>query len=286
MPEGPSIVILREEAAKFEGQTVLSATTTSQALDLNRIVKQKVVALRSWGKHFLIELPRISIRVHFLLFGSYLIDAEKPREPKLGLTFRNGRLNLYAGSVQFIEADLNTVYDWSADVMAPQWDAASARKKLRALPSLLACDAILDQTIFAGAGNIIKNEVLFRTRIHPASTMGALPAAKLRQLTQDVRDYSFEFLRWKKAGVLKRNWLAHTKRICPRCNVPLLEQELGRTRRRSFFCNRCQIKSGRGSGSTSKKTHKASLAKKTPKRKRTVRTTTSSRKVSKRTKQA
>ena len=286
MPEGPSIVILKEEAAKFEGQTILSATSTSQALDLNRIVNQKVVALRSWGKHFLIELPRISIRVHFLLFGSYLIDAEKPREPKLGLTFRNGRLNLYAGSVHFIESDLNTVYDWSADVMAPQWDAARARKKLRALPSLLACDAILDQSIFAGAGNIIKNEVLFRTRIHPASTMGALPGAKLRQLTQDVRDYSFEFLRWKKAGVLKRHWLAHTKRICPRCGVPLLEQELGRTRRRSFFCNRCQIKYGRGSGSTNKKTRNVSRAKGTAKIKRMVRTTTSSKKVSKRTKQA
>lgn len=241
MPEGPSIVILREEAAKFEGQKILGATTTSK-IDLGRIVNQRVIALRSWGKHFLIELPTVSIRVHFLLFGSYLIDAQKPRPPKLGLQFRNGELNLYAGSVQLIEGDLDAAYDWDADVMSPRWDAPRARKKLRERGELLACDAILDQSIFSGAGNIIKNEVLFRTRIHPASTIGALPSPKLAQLTKDVRDYSFEFLRWKKAGVLKRHWLAHTKKICPRCNVPLLEQELGRSRRRSFFCKHCQIK--------------------------------------------
>ncbi len=131
--------------------------------------------------------------------------------------------------------------------MSTHWDAARARKKLRAMPSLLACVAILDQSIFSGAGNIIKNEVLFRTRIHPASTIGALPAAKLRELTKDVRDYSFQFLEWKKAGVLKRNWLAHAKRTCPRCNIPFVEQELGQTQRRSFFCKRCQIKYGSAS---------------------------------------
>lgn len=247
MPEGPSIVILKEEVAKFLGQTIVAATTTDKAVILNRIIGEKVVAFRSWGKHFLIELPQISIRIHFLLFGSYLIDAEKPRPPKLGLTFRNGELNLYAGSVRLIESSLDEVYDWSADVMSPQWNAAAARKKLRSLPKLLACDAILDQSIFSGAGNIIKNEVLFRTRIHPGSTIGALPAAKLRALTTDVRDYSFQFLEWKKAGVLKRNWLAHAKRTCPRCDIPLIEKEIGQTRRRSFFCTRCQIKYGRAS---------------------------------------
>lgn len=263
MPEGPSIVILKEEVAKFEGQTIVAATTTSDSIDLNRLIGQKVVAFRSWGKHFLIELPQVSIRIHFLLFGSYLIDAEKPRVPKLGLTFGNGELNLYAGSVKLIDSNLDAIYDWSADVMSPHWDAAAARKKLRATPSLLACDAILDQEIFAGAGNIIKNEVLFRTRIHPASTIGALPAAKLRELTKDVRNYSFQFLEWKKAGVLKRNWLAHAKRICPRCDVPLVQQELGRTQRRSFFCKRCQTKYGRASsrsGVARKKKSKAAQA--------------------------
>ena len=107
---------------------------------------------------------------------------------------------------------------------------------------MLACDALLDQQVFSGAGNIIKNEVLFRIRVHPLSRIGALPAAKLRQLVDEARRYSFEFLEWKKANVLKRHWLAHTKTICARCNRPLREKMLGNTRRLSFYCNRCQIK--------------------------------------------
>ena len=62
------------------------------------------------------------------------------------------------------------------------WDAAAAAWKLRAHPDMLVCDALLVQSIFAGVGNIIKNEVLFRIRLHPLSTIGALPARKLREL--------------------------------------------------------------------------------------------------------
>ncbi len=241
MPEGPSIVILREQAAKFERKRILTASSAT-GIDPVQLIGQRVVALRSWGKHFLIQLPRSSIRVHFLLFGSYLIDDAKPGPAKLSLRFSNGEINFYACSVRLIEQDLDTLYDWSADVMSDQWDPAKARKKLRAAPQMLACDALLDQQVFSGAGNIIKNEVLFRIRVHPLSRIGALPAAKLRQLVDEARRYSFQFLEWKKANVLKRHWLAHTKTTCPRCNRPLVEKELGKTGRRSFYCNRCQIK--------------------------------------------
>jgi len=57
-----------------------------------------------------------------------------------------------------------------------QTHSTSPRRRLRARPDLLACDALLDQDIFSGVGNIIKNEVLHRIRVHPESTVGALPA--------------------------------------------------------------------------------------------------------------
>jgi len=119
-----------------------------------------------------------------------------------------------------------------------------ARKKLRAAPDTLACDALLDQDIFAGVGNIIKNEVLFRIRVHPLSTMGALPPAKLRALVQEARQYSFDFLEWKKAFTLKQHWLAHNQKTCPRCHIPFNKANLGRTNRRSFWCERCQKRYG------------------------------------------
>jgi endonuclease-8 len=112
------------------------------------------------------------------------------------------------------------------------------------MPDALVCDALLDQNVFAGVGNIIKNEVLFRIRLHPLSTVGALPARKLAQLVDEARRYSFDFLGWKKAFVLRKHWLAHTKRTCPRCAIPLVKAHLGTTHRRSFFCERCQKRYG------------------------------------------
>ena len=58
--------------------------------------------------------------------------------------------------------------------------ARRAPEAARRCRETLVCDALLDQNVFAGVGNIIKNEVLFRIRVHPLSTVGALPAAKLR----------------------------------------------------------------------------------------------------------
>jgi endonuclease VIII len=241
MPEGPSIVILKEEASGFAGKKILRAEGNT-TIDKARLVGQRVVALRSWGKHFLVELPRFSLRVHFMLWGSYRINERKDSAARLGLGFANGELNFYSCSVRFIEEPLDEVYDWRSDVMSDTWDAALARKRLRARPDMLACDALLDQDILAGVGNIIKNEVLFRIRVHPLSTIGALPAAKLRDLVREARQYSFDFYEWKKAYVLRKHWLAHTKRICPRCDVPFVKAHLGKTQRRSFFCERCQVR--------------------------------------------
>lgn len=241
MPEGPSIVILREEAARFAGKTIARAEGNSKAVDMASLAGARVAQVRSFGKQFLIGLPHTALRIHFLLFGSYRIDERKDSPPRLSLQFTDGsELNFYACSVRQIDADLDAAYDWSADVMSPTWDPAKARKKLRAAPAMLACDALLDQDIFAGVGNIIKNEVLFRIRLHPLSTVGALPAPKLRQLVEQARQYSFDFLEWKKQFVLKKHWLAHTKATCPRCALPFSKGHLGQSRRRTFYCERCQ----------------------------------------------
>ncbi len=241
MPEGPSIVILREQVAPFAGKKVQRVEGNSK-LDLQRMRGLRVVAFRSWGKHFLICFPRFAMRVHFMLFGSYRINERREAAPRMSLAFTRGELNLYACSLKYVEGDLDQTYDWEADVMADAWNPRAARRKLKLQPTLLACDALLDQTIFAGVGNIIKNEVLFRIRVHPESRIGALPPRKLGELIKQARDYSFDFYRWKKEFVLRKHWLAHAKKNCPRCEIPLVfRQHLGQRQRRSFFCKRCQL---------------------------------------------
>jgi endonuclease-8 len=243
MPEGPSIVILREEAAKFEGRTIRRAEG-SAPIDMARLRGLRVRAVRSFGKQFLIGLPDCTLRIHLLLFGRYLIDTHRTTEPRLGLRFDRGELNFYACSARLLEGELDTLCDWRIDVMSEAWDPALALRTLRARPGTLACDALLDQAVFAGVGNIIKNEVLYRIGVHPLSTVGALPPAKLRQLVAQARQYSFEFLAWKRAGTLRAHWLVHQQALCPRHRIPLHVAELGRSRRRAFFCERCQRRYG------------------------------------------
>nr|WP_245218627.1 DNA-formamidopyrimidine glycosylase family protein [Stutzerimonas chloritidismutans] len=237
MPEGPSIVILREEVAAFAGRTIERAEGSAK-IDMSRLAGQVVRSFHSWGKHFLIQLDDVSVRIHLLLFGSYRINERKDAVARLSLGFANGELNFYACSVQLIEGPLDATYDWSMDLMSDAWSPRATLKRLRERPRLLACDALLDQTLFAGSGNIIKNEVLYRVRVHPLSLIGALPAAKLRELVREARTYSFEFLQWKRAGVLKAHWLAHGKTTCVRCRIPLVRvKELGRSQRRYFFAS-------------------------------------------------
>jgi endonuclease-8 len=144
MPEGPSLVILRELAQSFAGQRILKAEGNSK-IDKSRLVGQRVIALRTWGKHFLIELRGFSIRIHFLMWGSYCINSRKDREPRLSLAFTRGReLNFYSCAVRYIDRSLDEEYDWRADVLSDVWDPAAARRKLRAMPDILVCDALLD----------------------------------------------------------------------------------------------------------------------------------------------
>ncbi|MDB5010585.1 MAG: Formamidopyrimidine-DNA glycosylase catalytic domain protein [Mucilaginibacter sp.] len=240
MPEGPSIVILKEAVQQFKGKKIIAASGNSKKLDIDILTGQVITDFKSWGKHFLICLPNFAIRVHFMLFGSYRINEYSDKPARLHLQFDNGELNFYACSVMLIKQPLNEVYDWSADIMNPEFDHEKAVAKLKSNPDMLACDAILDQHIFSGAGNIFKNEVLFRIRIHPESLVGKLPDQKLHELVTETVNYAFDFLKWKKEFTLKKHWLAHTKTICPRDQVRIHKAILGKTRRRTFFCDICQ----------------------------------------------
>lgn len=241
MPEGPSIVILKELVLPFKGKKVITVSGNT-TVNISDLAGQKIIDFKSWGKHFLICFKKTTIRIHFMLFGSYRINETKPTAPRLSLQFAKGELNFYACSIKRFEEDPDTVYDWAADVMNDKWDAAKARAKLKKQPATLVADALLDQDIFAGVGNIIKNEVLFRIKVHPESKIGKLPPAKLTALIKEARNYSFDFLKWKKEYTLKKHWLAHTKNTCPRCDIPLIKKYVGLTNRRTFFCANCQVK--------------------------------------------
>ncbi|MNU36143.1 Formamidopyrimidine-DNA glycosylase [compost metagenome] len=239
MPEGPSIVLLREAAAKFKGKTVREVSGNS-TLDLACLQGRRVRAVRSWGKHFLLEFSHVTLRIHLMMFGSWRIDERKETPARVSMRFDNGELNFYTCSVKLIAQPLDEVYDWRSDVMSDLWDPRLARRRLKSMPDVLVCDALLDQTLFSGVGNIIKNEVLFRIRVHPANHVGDVPPRKLAELVRQAREYSFDFLQWKRGFELKKHWQVHTRRTCPRCGGSVSKVYMGTTHRRTFFCLVCQ----------------------------------------------
>lgn len=243
MPEGPIIVILKEAVQQFKHQKVISASCNNKMIDAKLLAGQTITDFKSWGKHFLICFPKFTIRIHMMMFGSYRINSHTENPARLHLQFENGNeLNFYASQLKMITEPLDELYDWSADVMSDAWDTKKSIQKMKALPKLLVCDALMDQQLFAGVGNIIKNEVLFRIKVHPESLIRALPPKKLKELITESINYSFEFLEQKKAGTLKKHWLAYDKKTCPRNNIPFIKQDTGRSHRTSYYCEACMIK--------------------------------------------
>jgi endonuclease-8 len=241
MPEGPSLIIAKEAMMPFKGKKILHVSGNSK-IDQSRLVNKKLVDIRTWGKHLLLCFDGFTIRIHFLMFGTYYINSEKEGTPRLSLQFSKGYINLYTCAVKMIEEPLDEIYDWAADVMSDEWDPKAARKKLKAMPDTLVTDALLDQEVFSGVGNIIKNEVLYRIKVHPKTAVGALPPRKLTEMINEAHNYAFDFLEWKKEFTLRQHWLAHTKKTCSRDGDHIHKEYLGKTNRRTFFCNTCQKK--------------------------------------------
>jgi len=242
MPEGPIIIILKEKVEKLNlpGQRLLEISGDGKT-DYKEFVNQKVTAIKSWGKHFLICFSELAIRVHMMMDGFYQINShEHDKQPTLRLVFPSTEINFYDSSIILLKGDLDDIYDWKKDIMSDSWDEEAALKKLIKNPATLVCDVLLDQQVFSGSGNIIKNEALYRVKVHPLSLIGELPPAKLREMIEEVRNYSFDFLKWKKELQLAKKWQAYTKETCMRCNVPLLRAELGKTKRLCYYCTNCQ----------------------------------------------
>ncbi len=208
MPEGPTIVILRESLDQFKGKQIISISG-NRKIDQSRLLNKQVLNLKSWGKHLLICFDDFTVKFHLLMFGSYTINEEKDRAPRLSISFANGYVNFYSCSVTILEGYVNTLYDFSSDVMNDSWDEIKALDKLKNIPNTMICDALLEQNIFVGVGNIIKNETLFRVRVHPQSTASNIPIPLLQNIITESRNYSFDFLNWRKKFELKTHYLIY-----------------------------------------------------------------------------
>jgi endonuclease VIII len=249
--EGPSLYLAANQLKPFRGQTVLSVSGNTK-IEKERLLKKKVKTIFSWGKHLIIQFDEFALRTHFLLFGAFEAyvdnssltgDYKRAYAPRLQLDFENGSIKLFNCSVKFLESrNAKASYDFTVDIMSPKWDPDKAFESIVSKPDVEIADILLDQEIFAGVGNIIKNEVLWGVRIHPQTQVKDIPPTELKELIAETRKFSLLFYKWRKVFLLRKHLDIYQKSICPRCGAKVKREKTGKRNRYSHFCPVCQTR--------------------------------------------
>lgn len=235
--------VVADSLLRFEGDTVLSASGSAK-ITMDDLAGQEIGRIFTIGKLLFLELERISIKIHFLMFGSYRIDEKREgMKPRLSLRCESGEVHFYNCAIRTIaNEDVAQQFDEELDIISPRWRPGKVLALASSQEKELICDVLMDQNIFAGVGNIIKNEALFQVLVHPLSVVGKIPPEKLEQLSQETRTFSQQFYETRKNGQRMGDiQQIYRKRQCPICRGKVTTQKTGHRRRRSHFCSRCQV---------------------------------------------
>ena len=189
MPEGPSILHLKNTLLPFKGKIVKKAGGYGK-MPAGWIQNKKLLDIITWGKHILFVFTNGTVRVHLGLFGDILINEKKKVNASFFLHFSNGEINGYVVRAQKLEKPLKEIYDWKTDIMSVEFDKAHVKKLLKKQEDKTIDDVLMNQDIFSGVGNKIRNEALYRAAIHPQSITGKIPAARITSLINEVVKYA------------------------------------------------------------------------------------------------
>lgn len=188
MPEGPSILHLKDQLMPFKNKVVRNAGGYGK-MPTDWIKGKKLLDIKTWGKHLLFVFSNGTVRVHLGLFGDVLVNERKKVNRSFYLEFARGEINGYVVKAKKIE-DIEKEYDWRTDILSPEFDKAYVKTLIRAKKDKTIDDVLMDQDIFTGVGNIIRNEALYRAGIHPLSIVEKIPPSKLTKLINEVLKYA------------------------------------------------------------------------------------------------
>lgn len=201
MPEGPSILYLKDQLQPFKGKIVKKAGGYGP-MSASWIKGKKLINIEAWGKQLLLIFTNGVVKIHLGLFGDILINERKKVNRSFYLEFAKGEINGYVVKATQLKKPLEETYDWRTDVLHPVFDKAYIKKLLKKHAGETIDNVLMDQNIFTGVGNKIRNEALYRAAIHPLSITGKIPAAKITKLINEVVAYSRIFYnQLRKKGV-------------------------------------------------------------------------------------
>ncbi len=261
MPEGDSLYRFAARLrGALEGKPLLAARAHGPGAvpRVAKIIGATCTGVRSQGKNVIISFDNgLALRGHLRMYGTWHVYApgqpwtRPEREARLVLEVEGAVVvNFSAPVIELIEeralAAHQPMSGLGPDLLDESFDADEAFLRFRdpARAGLTVGDAILDQRVMAGVGNIWKHETLFRCGLHPWRLVSELDDDTLR----DLIDTAKHLLR---ASVGKPNRFNLTRRPsmfaymragqpCRRCHTRLRSAPQGGDIRQTAWCPKCQ----------------------------------------------
>jgi endonuclease-8 len=200
------------------------------------------------GKHLLLRFGDLTLHSHLGMSGSWHVyprgaSWRKPAgaawavlrgESSEAVQFGGPTLRLLRTDALRRDPTLSRL---GPDILAANFDAEAVARSLRSQPHRTLGDALLDQTLVAGIGNIFKSEACFAARLDPWRPIADLTEEQLIQvsdaahkLMQDAVEHG------RNANAVYRR----TGQPCPICGTTILSRGQGDANRTTYWCPQCQ----------------------------------------------
>ncbi|XP_072190830.1 endonuclease 8-like 3 [Excalfactoria chinensis] len=265
MVEGPCCALFAERlrARVRRGQVVRSArgsalpagaraaTAASEERTSSHdfLTGQVFRGVETLGKELFMYFDQKALRIHFGMNGSMRVnpDGSKDRNgalPVLEIQLTEDIICFFEVTAEYrnaTECEQKVRMMESLDVCSPKFSFLRAESEVKQQKTQMLCDVLLDQTVLPGVGNIIKNEALFDSGLHPAAKVCQLTDEHIRHLVKMTRDFTLLFYKCRKTGApLYKHYKVYRRQTCGQCNEKITVCRLGVNNRMTYFCSRCQ----------------------------------------------
>lgn len=243
MPEGDALHRAARRLQPLVGETLEVETPHPRAAATgvaDRLDGRRLEGVEAVGKNLLLRFEGgLVLRSHLRMNGRWTVrarGASSRGRPWLVLRGDAREAVLWGGSV--LELNARAVRKLGPDILArpPDFDRMLAGLR-RADQRRAVGEALLDQRLVAGIGNLWKAEALWRAGVSPWRPLGDVGGEELR----DVLRAAARLMRGALEGRREpRGVYRAAGRPCPRCSTPVRSRGQGDDNRTAYWCPTCQ----------------------------------------------
>lgn len=238
MSEGPSILFLRNKLQRYKGKTVSKVSSKSE-VDESLLTNATLIDIQTFGKNFLFIFKDFFVAIEVNLVGNVLVNKQKKVTASFSLHFEENEINFYDSEIKIHKGKPTNYFNFKTDISKPEFELEPILVELQTNHAEEKIgDALLNQSILAGVGPIIRTETLYHAKIHPESLIKSIPEKKLIFLLKMVQDYAEEFLTLLKTDSVEKNALIFEKKNCPKDKTEIIIEIVAGTK--TYVCPKCQ----------------------------------------------